>query len=102
MPMKMFIFSKVASFQLTPLLKMNCFIGIFQGFWPQILEHLFSRTPLSSCDCNINPFYPKVVFYVETTQFIYSTDQLTGFYTEDYIWIGNVEVFYVNMSFMTV
>ena len=81
---------------------MNFFIGIFQGFWPQISEQLFSRTPLSSCDCDINPFYPNVVFSVETTQFIYNTDWLTGFYTKDYIWIGNVEVFYVNISFMTV
>ena len=100
--MAMFIFSKVAGFQLGTLLKMNFFIGIFQEFWPQISENLFSRPPLSSCDCDINPFYPNVVFYVETTQFIYSTDQLTGFYTKDYIWIGNVEAFYVNISFMTV
>ena len=98
----MFIFSKVAGFQLATLLKMNFFIDIFQGFLPQISGHLFSRTPLSSWDCEINFFYPTVVFYVETTQFIYSTYQLTGFYTKDYIWIGNVEVFYVNMSFMTV
>ena len=93
MPMKMFIFSKVADFQLATLLKMNFFIDIFQGFWPQISEHLFSRTPLSSSDSNINPVNPNVVFYVETTQFIYITDQLTGFYTNDYIWIGNVEAF---------
>ena len=26
---------------------MNFFIGIFQGFWLQISEHLFSRTPLT-------------------------------------------------------
>ena len=77
------------------------FVGIFQVFWRQISEHLFSRTPLSSCDCDINPFYP-VVFYVESTQFIYNTDQLTGFYTEKYIWIGNVKAFYVIASFMTV
>ena len=32
MHMKMFIFSKVADFQLGTLLKMNFFIGIFQGF----------------------------------------------------------------------
>ena len=83
MPMKMFIFSKVAGFHLGTLLKINFFIGIFQGFWPQISEHLFFRTPLSSCNCNINPFYPNVAFYVETTQFIYSADQLTGFYTKD-------------------
>ena len=102
MSMKMFIFSNVAGFQLATLLKMNFLIGIFQGFWPQNSERLFSRTPHSSCDCDINPFYPNVVFYVETTQFIYSTDQLTGFYTKDYIWIGNVEAFYVNISFMTV
>ena len=25
---------------------MNFFLGIFQGFWLQILEHLLSRTPL--------------------------------------------------------
>ena len=102
MPMKMFIFSKVADFQFGTLLKMNFFIGIFQGFWPQISEHLFSRIPLSSCDCDINPFYPNVVFYVETTQFICSTDQLPGFYTKDYNWIGKVEAFYVNISFMAV
>ena len=102
MPMKMFIFSNVAGFQLGTLLKMNFFIGIFQGFWPQISEHLFSRTPLSSCDCDINPFYLNVVIYVEATQFIYSTDQLTGFYTKDCIWIGNAEAFYVNISFMSV
>ena len=100
--MKIFIFSKVAGFQFVTLLKMNFFIGIFQGFWPQISEHLFSRTPLSTCDCDINPFYPNEIFYVETTQFIYSTDQLTGFYTKDYIWIGNVEELYVSIWFMTV
>ena len=102
MPTKMFIFSKAAGFQLQTLLKMNFFIGIFQGLWPQVSGHLFSRTPLSSCDYYINPFYPDVVFYVETTQFIYSTDHLTGFYTKGYIWIGNVEAFYVTISFMTV
>ena len=34
------------------LLKMNYFIYIFQGFRLQILEHLFSITPLSSCFWN--------------------------------------------------
>ena len=102
MPMKMFIFSKVAGFQLGTLLKMNFFIGIFQEIWPLISERLFSRTPLSSCDCDINPFYPNIVFYIETAQFIYSTDQLTGFYTKNYIWAGNIEAFYANISFMTV
>ena len=37
---------KVADYQPATLLKMNFFIGIFQGFWLQISEHLFSRTPL--------------------------------------------------------
>ena len=37
---------KVADCQPATLLKMNFFIGIFQGFWLQISEHLFSRTPL--------------------------------------------------------
>ena len=32
MPMKMFIFSKAAGFQLETLLKMNFFIDISQGF----------------------------------------------------------------------
>ena len=36
---------EVADCQPATLLKMNFFIGIFQGFWLQILEHLFSRTP---------------------------------------------------------
>ena len=35
---------KVADCQPATLLKMNFFIGIFQGFWLQIWEHLFSRT----------------------------------------------------------
>ena len=35
---------KVADYQPAALLKMN-FIGDFQGFWLQISEHLFSRTP---------------------------------------------------------
>ena len=90
---------QVTGFLLGTLLKMNFFIGIFQGFWPQISEHLFSRTPLSSCDCDVNSFYNNIAFYVETTQLIYSTDQLTGFYTKDYISIENVEAFYVNISF---
>ena len=36
---------KFANCQPATLLKMNFFIGIFQGFWQQISEHLFSRTP---------------------------------------------------------
>ena len=36
---------KVADFQPATLLKMNFFIDIFQGFWLQISEYLFSRTP---------------------------------------------------------
>ena len=36
---------KVADCQPATLLKMSFFIGIFQGFWLQISEHLFSRTP---------------------------------------------------------
>ena len=36
---------KVADYQPATLLKMNFFIGIFQGFWLQISEQLFSRTP---------------------------------------------------------
>ena len=36
---------KVADCQTATLLKMNFFIGIFQGFWLQITEHVFSRTP---------------------------------------------------------
>ena len=38
---------KVADCQPATLLKMNFFIGIFQGFWMQISEHLFSGTPLN-------------------------------------------------------
>ena len=102
MPKKLFIFNKVEGFELGTLLKMNFSRGIFQRFWPQISEQLFSTTPRSSCDCDINPFYPNEVFRVETTQFLYSTDQLTGFYKKDYIWIENVEAFYVNILFMTV
>ena len=37
---------KVADCQPATLLKLNFFIGIFQGFWLQISEHLFYRTPL--------------------------------------------------------
>ena len=37
---------KVADCQPATLLKMNFFIDIFQDFWLQISEHLFSRTPL--------------------------------------------------------
>ena len=37
---------KVADCQPETLLKMNFFIRIFQWFWLQISEHLFSRTPL--------------------------------------------------------
>ena len=37
---------KVADCQPVTLLKMTFFIDIFQGFWQQISEHLFSRTPL--------------------------------------------------------
>ena len=37
---------KVVDCQAATLLKMNFFIGIFQGFGLQISEHLFSRTPL--------------------------------------------------------
>ena len=37
---------KFADYLPATLLKMNFFIGIFQGFWLQISEHLFSRTPL--------------------------------------------------------
>ena len=37
---------KVADCQRATLLKMNLFVGIFQGFWLQISEHVFSRTPL--------------------------------------------------------
>ena len=37
---------KVADCQPAALLKMNFFICIFQGFWLQISEYLFSRTPL--------------------------------------------------------
>ena len=37
---------KVAHCQPATLLKINFVIGIFQGFWLQISEHLFSKTPL--------------------------------------------------------
>ena len=37
---------KVVDYQPATLLKMNFFIGIFQGFWLQISEQLFSRTIL--------------------------------------------------------
>ena len=36
---------KITDCQPATLLKMKFFIGIFQGFWLQISEHLFSRTP---------------------------------------------------------
>ena len=36
---------KVADYQPAALLKMNFFKGIFPGFWLQISEQLFSRTP---------------------------------------------------------
>ena len=42
---------KVADCHPVTLLKMNFFIGIFQGFWLQISEHLFSRTPLKWLLC---------------------------------------------------
>ena len=47
--MKKSIYSNVARHKSATLLKMNFFIGIFQGFWLQIAEHIFSRTPLSRC-----------------------------------------------------
>ena len=37
---------KLQTVSLQFLLKMNFFVVIFQGFWLQISEHLFSRTPL--------------------------------------------------------
>ena len=37
---------KVADCQPATLLEMSFFIGIFERFWLQISEHLFSRTPL--------------------------------------------------------
>ena len=89
--MKMFIFSKVAGFQLATLPKMNFILGIFKDFDRKFQNTYFPEH--LSVAVLWYPFYPNVVFYVETTQFMYSTDQLTGFYTKDYIWIGNVEAF---------
>ena len=78
----------------------NCRLPAWKFTKNELLHRYFSRiltanfrTSRSSCDCDINLFYPNVVFYVETTQFIYSTDQLTGFYVKDYICIGKLKPF---------
>ena len=47
--MKNFSFSKFAGFQRITWLQKNFFRNIFQGFSPDIPEHLFCRTALTSC-----------------------------------------------------
>ena len=56
-PMKKLIFSKVVELWRTALLQMNFFIGIFQGFFLQILPGNFQYSYFQRCtDANLKIF----------------------------------------------